>query len=55
MDKAEWTRDLAFYIIAGVSLVIFGVIGKITFAMSLMFLSLYLFYIIIVLVVSLAL
>lgn len=51
MDMAEWTRDLAFYLIAGVTLIIFGMVGKINLAMALMFLSLYLFYIIVVLVV----
>ena len=45
-------RDLGFYLIAGLTIIIFGIIGKITRFMSILFFSLYLIYFGVVLYVS---
>ena len=51
MEAGEWMRDLCFYVIAGVMILIFGFIGEVNFAMSMIFMSIYIFYFAIVLYV----
>lgn len=41
MIPAQWTRDLLFYVLAGVVIIIYGMIGKINIWMAGGFLSLY--------------
>jgi len=52
MPAGEWLRDLSFYLIASMMILVYGIIGKITFTMSLLFMSIYIIYFIIVIVVS---
>lgn len=44
MDKNEWIRDLAFYMIALAYLLYLGYSGEITYTQSLVFLTLYIVY-----------
>jgi Ca2+/Na+ antiporter len=51
MPSGEWLRDLVFYLIATLIILGYGLVGKITFTMSILFMSLYLVYFVIVIVV----
>ncbi len=52
MPKAEWIRDLSFYIIGGSVILIYGVIGQITRTMAISFGGIYVIYFMIILVVN---
>jgi solute carrier family 24 (sodium/potassium/calcium exchanger), member 6 len=51
MPKAEWIRDLSFYLIGGTTILIYGVIGEITRTMAVSFGGIYVVYFIIILIV----
>lgn len=53
MPSGEWIRDLVFYLIATVYILVIGFIGEITFTSSLIFMGIYIFYFGIVLCVLL--
>ena len=42
MDQKSWSRDIAFYIAAGCMVLLFGLVGEVTFYMSFAFFGLYL-------------
>ena len=51
MPSGEWMRDLIFYLIAALTILVYGYIGKISFTMSLCFLGIYGVYFALVLIV----
>jgi solute carrier family 24 (sodium/potassium/calcium exchanger), member 6 len=51
MPKSEWIRDLSFYLIGGVVVLIFGWIGEITRPMVFAFGGIYVVYFIVILIV----
>jgi Ca2+/Na+ antiporter len=55
MEAGEWTRDIVFYLIAGSLLVVFGLYGRITFSMAILFFSLYGLYFVVVISVRVVL
>ena len=52
MPSSGIIRDFGFYLIAGVVILIYGIIGKITRTMAIIFFSIYLVYFVVVLYVS---
>lgn len=52
MPAGSWLRDLLFYVIAAVVVIVYGFIGKINMAMALGFIGIYFVYFAIVLVVG---
>ena len=51
MLSGEWIRDLGFYAIAAIVILAYGYVGQITFIGSLLFMSIYVVYFIIVIMV----
>jgi solute carrier family 24 (sodium/potassium/calcium exchanger), member 6 len=52
MPKAEWIRDISFYLIGALVILLYGYIGKINTFMSIAFIGIYLVYFVVVLYVS---
>lgn len=52
MEKGPWLRDLIFYIISSVVVLLYGAVGFINFGMALGFLMLYIIYMAIVIYVG---
>ena len=51
MPKVAWVRDLGFYVIAGIVILIYGMIGHITRLMAILFMGIYGVYFLLVLYV----